>query len=47
MRGAEEVAGSLFSCVDLQSRIPAKHPRRAIRVIVNEALSTLDAARGA
>ena len=43
MRGADERAGSLFSYVDLESRIPPKHPLRAIRTIVNEALSTLDA----
>ena len=43
MRGTDERAGSLFSYVDLESRIPPKHPLRAIRAIVNEALSTLDA----
>lgn len=43
MRGADEKAGSLFSYVDLESRIPPRHPLRAIRAIVNEALATLDA----
>lgn len=43
MRGADERAGSLFSYVDLESRITPKHPLRAIRAFVNEALSTLDA----
>ena len=43
MRGADERAGSLFSYVDLESRIPPKRPLPAIRAIVNEALSTLDA----
>jgi hypothetical protein len=28
MRGADEASGSLFSCVDLQARIPARHPKR-------------------
>ena len=43
MRGTDERAGSLFSYVDLERRIPSKHPLRVIRAIVNEALSTLDA----
>lgn len=43
MRGADKRAGSLFRYVDLESRIPPKHSLRAIRAIVNEALSTLDA----
>lgn len=43
MRGADDGAGSLFSYIDLESRISVKHPLRAIRAIVNEALSTLDA----
>ena len=42
MRGAYERAGSLSSYADLESRIPPKHPLRAIRAIVNEALSALD-----
>jgi hypothetical protein len=28
--------------VDLESRIPARHPLRTIRTIVNEALAALD-----
>lgn len=43
MRGTDEISGSLFSYVDLEERIPAKHPLRKIRQIVNEALSSLDA----
>jgi len=42
MRGSDERTGSLFSFVDLQDRVPAKHPLRKIRQIVNEALATLD-----
>ena len=43
MRGADETAGSLFSYVDLEERIPARHPLRKVREIVNGALTTMDA----
>lgn len=43
MRGTDEASGSLFSYVDLEARIPARHPLRMIRQVVNEALSSLDA----
>jgi transposase len=43
MRGADETIGSLFSYVDLDARIPARHPLRKIRQVVNEALASLDA----
>jgi hypothetical protein len=43
MRGSDERAGSLFSYVDLEDRIPARHPLRKILVIVNAALKALDA----
>ena len=42
MRGTDETSGSLFSYVDLEARIPAKHPLRKIRQVVNEALASLD-----
>ena len=42
MRGSDEQTGSLFSFVDLRERVPAKHPLRKIRQIVNDALATLD-----
>ena len=38
MRGSAEKWGALFSYVDLERRLPAKHPLRTIRTIVNEAL---------
>src|SRR5512134_828565 len=38
MRGSDERSGALFSYVDLEARVPAGHPLRAIRAIVNEAL---------
>ena len=43
MRGTDEATGSLFSYVDLEERIPAAHPLRKVRRIVNDALSSLDA----
>ena len=43
MRGMDEASGSLFSYVDLEARIPARHPLRKIRHVVNEALASLDA----
>ena len=43
MRGTDEAAGSLFSYVDLDERVPARHPLRLIRRIVNDALARLDA----
>lgn len=43
MRGMDETSGSLFSYVDLEERIPARHPLRKIRQVVNEALASLDA----
>jgi len=42
MRGTDETSGSLFSYVDLEARIPAQHPLRKIRQVVNEALASLD-----
>src|ERR671937_740157 len=43
MRGSDTTTGSLFSYVDLEHRVPACHPLRLIRAVVNEALATLDA----
>jgi transposase len=42
MRGSDRRSGSLFSLVDLEQRVPAKHPLRVIRIIVNEVLASLD-----
>ncbi|WP_421904954.1 IS5 family transposase [Mameliella sp.] len=42
MRGSDEVTGSLFSYVDLEERIPTRHPLRRIRSVVNDALRSLD-----
>ena len=42
MRGTDEASGSLFSYVDLEERVPERHPLRLIRRIVNDALARLD-----
>ena len=42
MRGTDETSGSLFSYVDLEARVPARHPLRKIRQVVNAALASLD-----
>jgi transposase len=44
MRGSDEQNGALFSYVNLEDRVPARHPLRVIRRIVNAALVRLDAA---
>ena len=46
MRGSDKASGSLFSYVDLEARVPARHPLRTIREIVNEVLISLDAEFG-
>lgn len=42
MRGTDATSGSLFRYVDLEDRIPARHPLRKIRQVVNDALVSLD-----
>ena len=42
MRGRDETSRSLFSYVDLEERIPPRHPLRKIRQVVNDALASLD-----
>ena len=42
MRGGDGRSGELFSYVDLETRVRADHPLRAIRAIVNEALTALE-----
>src|SRR5262249_37820943 len=42
MRGLDERTGRLFSYVDLEDRVPATHPLRVIRCIVNEVLIALN-----
>jgi transposase len=42
MRGRDVRTGELFSYVDLEDRVRRDHPLRAIRLIVNEALASLE-----
>jgi len=41
MRGEDRRTGALFSYVDLESRVRAEHPLRAIRDVVNAALAAM------
>ena len=41
MRGADEQTSSLFSYVSCEARVPASHPLRGIRAVVDEALDVL------
>lgn len=43
MRGTDEASRSLFSYRELEARIPARHPLRKIRQVVNWTLASLDA----
>ena len=44
MRGMERTGGSLFSHVDLEARVPARHPLRAMRDLADASLAALDSA---
>jgi transposase len=44
MRGSDERSGSLFSYVDLESRVPRSHPLRVIRRIADEVLAGMSSA---
>jgi transposase len=44
MRGEDRTVGALFSYVDIEARIAAKHPLRAMRRLTDAALSELDQA---
>jgi transposase len=41
MRGSDEQTGTLFSYVSCEARVPADHPLRLIRAVVDEALDVL------
>ena len=43
MRGSDQRTGELFSYVDLEARVPPRHPLRVILRTVNEVLAALDA----
>jgi transposase len=42
MRGTDGRSGELFSYVDLEKRVPGKHPLRLVRKVVNDVLAALD-----
>ncbi|HME86016.1 MAG TPA: IS5 family transposase [Roseiarcus sp.] len=42
MRGEDRTIGALFSYVDIEARIPARHPLRAMGRLTNAALADLD-----
>ena len=44
LRGADEGSGHRFSDVDLEGRVPASHPLRAMRGLGNPTLAALDGA---
>lgn len=46
MRGADTLTESLFTMRHLDDFVPASHPLRAIRKMVNEALVKMDALLG-
>jgi hypothetical protein len=43
MRGSDDQTASLLSYVSCEARVPADHPLRVIRAIVDQALSVLSA----
>ena len=43
MRGSDKQTGSLFSYVNLEERVPARHPLRKIKSVMDAALASLDA----
>jgi transposase len=43
MRGSDAVSGKLFSYVDLEKRVPADHPLRVMREVVNATLAAMSA----
>src|SRR5271167_359442 len=43
MRGVEKQQGAMFSYINLEQRVPAEHPLRAIRQMVDQALGGLSA----
>jgi transposase len=43
MRGSDKQTGSLFSYVNLEERVPTRHPLRKIKGVVDAALASLDA----
>ena len=46
MRGSDTRTGELFSYVDLEKRVPAKHPLRQVRELVRAVLKDLSPSFG-
>jgi Transposase domain (DUF772) len=44
MQGEDRTSGALFSYVDVEARIPTRHPLRAMRRLTDAALTELDQA---
>ena len=44
MRGEDRTSGALFSYIDIEARVPTKHPLRGMRRLSNAALAELDGA---
>ena len=42
MRGTDVQQSGMFSYVSLESRVPAAHPQRAVRTLLDEALADLN-----
>ena len=41
MRGVDVQQGGMFSYVSLEDRVPADHPLRTVRLLLDEALSSM------
>jgi hypothetical protein len=46
MRGVDEQTGALFSYLSPETLVPAEHPLRPIRLLVNQALERLSPTLG-
>ena len=47
MRGQRDSQGSLFSYVSLESRVPKRHPLRAVKALADEVLESMSTSLGA
>lgn len=43
MRGTQNFQGAMFSYISLEDRVPAKHPLRKLRAVVDGLLATMTA----
>jgi len=42
MRGSQDSQGTVFSGISLEERVPASHPLRKLRAVVDALLATMD-----